>query len=236
MLTTNDNNYSKYIIVSHARSGSNLLLTSLNSHPNIIAEHEIFAAHNRKIGENFYPILNHLFRERAENIKAVGCKIFYYHLNEDEWQELASIPELKIVHLQRKNRLSMIVSMKIAFKTKQWGITDESQIIDASQKKVHLNHEFLNKSFEDIESWENNIKMIFPQSQIQDIFYEDLVEKYDQSLYKVFDFLDVEQIPQKEIDTKHKKQNPEPLNELIQNYQELKNQFQNTAWEQYFNC
>ena len=71
----------KFVIVSHARSGSNLLLNSLNYHSNITAEHEIFAAHNRKIGENFHPILNNLFRERSENIKAVGCKIFYYHLN-----------------------------------------------------------------------------------------------------------------------------------------------------------
>lgn len=235
MLQEKTRNYSKFIIVSHARSGSNLLITSLNCHPNITIEHEIFAAHNRKIGEDFYPILDHLFRKRTINTKAVGCKIFYYHLNEDEWQELSKIPELKVIHLKRKNRLSTIVSMKVAFKTNQWGMTNDSEKIDVNQKRVHLNHESIRGFFEDIESWENDTDKIFEGHQIKDIFYEDLVNQKDETFNALFDFLGVEQISQEEMAIKHRKQNPEPLSELIQNYQELKEKFHNTAWKHYFN-
>lgn len=229
-------NYSKFIIASHARSGSNLLLNSLNYHPNLIAEHEIFAAHNRKIGENFQPTLNNLFGERPENAKAVGCKIFYYHLNENEWQQISEIPELKVIHLKRKNRLSTIVSMKVAFKTNQWGITNESERIDASEKQVYLDYDFLRERFEQMGSWEQNMQKLFKSSKIKNIFYKDLVERHEQTVKDLFNFLDLPEISIEMVKTKHKKQNPEPLNQLIKNYDELKAKFANTPWKGYFDC
>jgi LPS sulfotransferase NodH len=228
--------YSKFLIISHARSGSNLLLNALNSHPNIIAEHEIFAAHNRNIGENFQPTLDNLFRERPESAKAVGCKIFYYHLNQDEWRQISEIPELKVIHLKRKNSLSMIVSMKVAFKTDQWGITSEAERIDAAKKQVHLDYDFLLERFEQIELWEKNIPKLFDRSPIQNVFYQDLVGQYQQTVEGLFDFLALPQISLEKAEIKHKKQNPEPLNQLIDNYDELKEKFADTPWASYFDC
>lgn len=227
--------YCKFIIISHARSGSNLLLNALNSHPNIIAEHEIFAAHNRNIGENFQPTLDNLFRKRPESAKAVGCKIFYYHLNQDEWRQISEIPELKVIHLKRKNALSMIVSMKVAFKTDQWGIASEAERIDAAQKQVHLDYDFLRQRFEQIELWEKNMPKLFDRSPIQNVFYQDLVGQYQQTVESLFSFLDLPQISL-EMKIQHKKQNPEPLNQLIYNYDELKEKFADTPWASYFNC
>ncbi|MEM7590815.1 MAG: sulfotransferase domain-containing protein [Cyanobacteria bacterium P01_A01_bin.83] len=234
MSEASGSSYSKFIIVSHARSGSNLLLNSLNSHPNIIAEHEIFAAHNRNIGEDFQPTLNSLFRERPVSAEAVGCKIFYYHLNDDEWRQMSQIPDLKVIHLKRKNRLSMIVSMKVAFKTSQWGITKESERIDVSKKQIYLDYDYLRNTFNEIESWEKNTQELFGDSQTKNILYEDLVYRYNESIEALFDFLSVPKIPAEKIKTKHKKQNPEPLNQLIQNYDELKAKFLGTPWEYYF--
>ena len=234
----NDNHkdYTKFVIVSHARSGSNLLLNSLNSHYNLKAEHEIFAAHNRNIGENFEPTLNNLYGERAANIHAVGCKIFYYHLNSSEWQKMSKIPNLKVIHLKRKNRLSMIVSMKVAFKTSQWGITEESERIDASEKQVYLDYDFLNNSFANIKKWEEETEKMFDPANICNIYYEELTSKYAETVTSLFDFLGVNRIPVEQIKSRHKKQNPEPLSQLIQNFDELKLKFANTPWEDYFNC
>ena len=229
-------NYSKFIIVSHARSGSNLLLNSLNSHPNLVAEHEVFAAHNRQIGENFDPILNNLFSEKPENCKAVGCKIFYYHLNQDEWQQLGKIPNLKVIHLQRENSLKMVVSMKVAFKTSQWGMTDESERIDASQKQVYLDYDFLRNKFEDIKSWQDKIQQLFPSEEIANVFYQDLVTRHEATIESLFSFLGLPAIAVEKVKIKHKKQNPEPLSQLIQNYDELKTKFANTPWASYFDC
>ena len=234
--TETNKSYSKFVIISHARSGSNLLLNALNSHPNIIAEHEIFAAHNRNIGENFQPTLDNLFKERLESAKAVGCKIFYYHLNEDEWRQISEIPELKVIHLKRENSLSMIVSMKVAFKTDQWGITNESERIDASEKQVYLDYDFLRERFEQMELWKNNTQKLFKKAQTKNVFYKDLVKQYEQTVKDLFEFLNVTDIAIETSKIKHKKQNPEPLNQLIQNYDELKHKFSGTPWKSYFDC
>ena len=233
-LKETNKSYSKFVIVSHARSGSNLLLNALNFHPNIIAEHEIFAAHNRNIGENFQPTLDNLFRERPEKAKAVGCKIFYYHLNEEEWRQISEIPELKVIHLKRKNTLSTIVSMKVAFKTDQWGITNESERIDAAKKQVYLDYDFLRQRFEQIESWEKNVPKLFNKSSIKNVFYQDLVGQYKPTVKSLFDFLELPQISLNNVKIKHKKQNPEPLSQLVENYDELKAKFADTPWSSYF--
>ena len=227
-------NYSKFILVSHARSGSNLLLSTLNSHPDIVAEPEIFAGHNRNKEEDFYPILNNLFCERPQNVKAVGCKIFYYHLNKDEWQELSKITDLKVIHLIRKNKLSMITSMKVAFKTDQWGIKNESERIDVSKKQIHINNEALRDSFVQIDSWQSETNNLFKNHQIKEVFYEDFVDNFKESINEIYDFMGLPKVSDKNIRIKHKKQNPEPLNQLIKNYSELKQSFENTPWQHYF--
>ena len=227
-------NYSKFILVSHARSGSNLLLSTLNSHPNIIANSEIFAGHNRNKGEDFYPILNSLFCDRPQNIQAVGCKIFYYHLNKNEWYELSKIPDLKVIHLIRQNKLSMIASMKVAFKTDQWGIKNDSERIDISKKQIKIDDEALRNSFMQIDSWQAKTNEIFSKHQLKEVFYEDFTSQFKNTIYRLYDFLDLPNLPDSDIEIKHKKQNPEPLNQLIKNYSELKQSFKNTPWQHYF--
>lgn len=226
-------NYQKFIIVSHARCGSNLLLSGLDLCPNLHISSEIFAGHNRTIGENFDFILKQLFSKKPRNIRAVGCKIFYYHLTEEEWKKLALTSNLKIIHLKRRDVLRIITSLEIAFKTDSWKLSKESKMIEVKDKKVNLNYDKALQKFKDLELWDTQLKKRFKDSAIQEIYYEDLSADFEQSIVSLLDFLGLKNKPT-EFPIKLKKQNPEPLCELIENYCELKEQFQKTRWYSFF--
>ena len=93
--------YQKFIIISHRRFGSTLLIRLLNSHPNIVAKAEKF-----KNLENTttLDVWDEVFDDQPEEIKAVGCKIFYFHPmgSEDKtvWDKIDT-PEIKKIHLIR---------------------------------------------------------------------------------------------------------------------------------------
>ncbi len=68
--------FQRFIVLSRSRTGSNMLLSFLNSHPNIHAEGEVF---NRLNGQNYQEILSRVFADQPPRILAKGFKIFYYH-------------------------------------------------------------------------------------------------------------------------------------------------------------
>lgn len=109
--------YIRFAIIGHARTGSNFLSSGLKSLKCIVLHNEIFAAHNRTIGNDFDRIFASVFRKEMEHITAVGCKIFYYHLTDDEWTKFLSKKNFRIIHLVRQNRLRTIVSLDIAFQS-----------------------------------------------------------------------------------------------------------------------
>ncbi len=68
--------YRRFVVLTRDRTGSNMLIQSLNSHPNIAADYEIFGKLN---GESEKTILDRSFSKQPFYIKAKGFKIFYYH-------------------------------------------------------------------------------------------------------------------------------------------------------------
>lgn len=68
-------NYKKFIIITRSRTGSNLLISLLNNHPEIEAHGEIFRRLNGKTPKE---IMANYFSQKPNRIKYVGFKIFYY--------------------------------------------------------------------------------------------------------------------------------------------------------------
>src|SRR5690606_26460474 len=105
----------KFIVLSRSRTGSNLLISFLNSHPNIRARGEMFARLN---GKNCKDVLARGFARQPFYVKATGFKIFYYHPMDDDsghvWDVLAELDDLRIIHLKRRNILRTLISRKIA--------------------------------------------------------------------------------------------------------------------------
>ncbi len=225
--------YKKFIIISHARSGSNLLLQSLQNNPHISASDELFAGHYRKNQESFDLIMSNLFSEKETQISLVGCKIFYYHLNEQEWNKFVNISDLMIIHLKRKNFFRTLTSMKIASKTQKWGSTNKKSNIPLSQKVVKFNCENLKKRIEQIESWQIETEARFKNHKIHNIYYEDMISNPNVEIKELSRFLDLD--TELNFSPKLKKQNPESLSDLIENYQEIYSYFENTKWHDFLN-
>ena len=75
-LINESDQYNKFVIIARSRTGSNLLRSYLNSHPNIEAHDELFRELKRKSCQEIW---KGLFIKKNKKIKYVGFKIFYYH-------------------------------------------------------------------------------------------------------------------------------------------------------------
>jgi LPS sulfotransferase NodH len=232
--------YQKFIILARSRVGSNLLISYLNSHPNIHALGEMFGNNHKETVINYRkanPVkyINELcFREYGSYIKAVGFKIFYYHPVKGEsraiWDELKNMKDLKIIHLKRENILRTHLSRAIAGQTDKWTVTTENNI-PVEKKKVVLSKEECLQAFEQTRNWEKEFDEYFSGHQVINMKYEDLITDNNQELERVTEFLN---LPLHKLETTLKKQNPEPLNNLISNYPELKEHFKDTEWKMFF--
>ena len=127
----------RFVILSHPRTGSNLLCDKLSTHPEIVMHNELFNevhpytsqpvllfpwnVHERD--RNPQGFLNHVFRAPInKNYQAVGFKSFpgQWLGRFDTFKRLIADPELKIIVLRRCNPVAVLVSMRRAVITDQY--------------------------------------------------------------------------------------------------------------------
>lgn len=224
--------FRRFVVLSRSRTGSNMLLSFLNSHPNVYAEGEIFGRLN---GRNYTKMLAAAFGKQPRDIKARGFKIFYYHPIDDTksniWNDLVDMNNLHVVHLKRRNILRTLLSRKIAETNDVWLTADSGSKNSVSPKQVFFTVKELTEGFEQTRQWEKNGDDMFRDHNILSIYYEDLVCDANSNFNKLTDFLGVEYVqPQ----TNLKRQNPERICDLISNYEELRVAFAGTEWEAFF--
>lgn len=225
-------NYRRFIVLTRSRTGSTMLISFLNSHPNIYAEGEIFRKLN---GQNYKDILVKTYAKQPGYIKAKGFKIFYFHPIDDDsnnlWDELISLDNLSIIHLKRRNILRTIVSRKIASTQKVWATKSAKRHSASRNKSVSFTTGELEQGFKKTRAAEDKGDKEFSNHPLVTVYYEDLVINPEGEFGKVTEFLGVKYVPPK---THLKKQNPESLKVLIKNYNELKSAFSGTEWQQFF--
>lgn len=233
--TQNDRHadFQRFMVLSRSRTGSNMLLSFLNSHPNIHAEGEVF---NRLNGRNYREILSRVFADQPPRILAKGFKIFYYHPLDDDscaiWQDLEALDNLRVIHLKRKNILRTLISRKIAGYHDVWvdKATDGNDNV-CRRKAVSFSPKELRRGFEQTRQWEASGAQRFAGHPLISVYYEDLVRQPEAVFSKITDFLGVAYVQPK---TALKKQNPERLRDLLVNYGELKEAFSGTEWQDFF--
>lgn len=227
-------NYKHFIIVARDRTGSNLLLQFLNSHPNIKADWEIF---NKLAGESEEEILSKCFSRQPFYIKAKGFKIFYMHPMDDNtgkiWDMLQAMHDLHVIHLKRKNILRTEMSSKIAYLTGVWRIRPGDKRPEANRNTVtiHLSKEELEQRFELTKKWENRADHRFNNHHKLTIYYEDLSSWPKEVFRTITDFLGVEY---RQPHSTMRKQATRRMKEVISNYDELKTSFFETEWQSFF--
>lgn len=244
-------NYTKFIILCRSRTGSNLLLNQLQFHKNVRVFYEIFS--QDKSPKEFWDYINYdiqdirklkqnnpikfldsfVFREMPFNVEAVGFKLFYYHAKQGKsqeiWQYLQDQPELKIIHLVRKNLLETYASKQIALATNSWYIKNGERV--KNNPVIKLDYKETIKAFEQTRKLEAEKDTFFQNYQILKIFYEDLVKDNLAEMEKIQKFLDVKPTP---VSISTQKRSPQSLQQIIQNYSELKQSFQETPYASFF--
>lgn len=241
--------YKKFIIICLPRTGSNLLRSLINSHPNAIPLGELFGFKeyigwhlrkypqlkwlNRKKNEKPLTFLNEeILNKRRLSTKAVGFKLFYYHARDDEgskiWDFIRDNDEIKIIHLRRNNYLRRIISFKKAEVSNKWARFKEDEIEDNS---AELKYEECLKDFAYTDAEEKKIEDFFSGKEVFNINYEYLVANKEKVADELLEFIG---LPYHKLENRTLKQNMRPLSESITNYFELKEQFSNTRWSKFF--
>ena len=225
---------SKFVIFAVPRTGSNLLCTLLNSHPEILCHHELFNP------EGIFTAVSHrdqdlglgtvAERDRApleflEKVWTTGsgnrCVGFKWtrRQNEDVLAAMANDPTVKKIVLHRRNRIKTYVSDMIAQKTQQWEVYAESDL-EWPRPRVRINKEELlahmrtnARFYEQLESILRETRQPFIETS-----YEQLFNSEEQ--HRLLKFLGVDDVDY-ELQAASVKQNSTNLRDLIANYDDF---------------
>jgi LPS sulfotransferase NodH len=227
-------NYVKFIILTRSRTGSNLLVDYLNSHRRVFARNEIF---RRLEGREYQALWRSLFGKHPSHIRAVGCKIFYDHpldaADNGVWDALERDRTIRVIHLVRENILRSVVSQRIAEKNNDWFQKRKRKPAPAGaeEKRIRLDFAELLREFEQTTQWQRQGEARFKEHDSLKISYEELTRDADTAFARVCRFLGLDY---RRPATSFKKQNPEQLSALVENFGELRERFRGSRWQEYF--
>ncbi|NEO54924.1 MAG: sulfotransferase [Okeania sp. SIO3B5] len=246
------NSQTKFIITCAPRTGSTMLRMMLNSHPEIACYGEVMTLkgepnlgkkHQNYIGKtsqelaqiraenpaNF--LYNYIWNQEhyQDNCKAIGLKLKYRQLQEefkDVFQAILDDKEIRIIHLTRRNLLKRYISNRLAASGKTSTVifnSEKSQL----QPKVTVD---VDKCIEDIlsvQQTEAQFRKEFKQHKIFEVAYEELVMSNSKILAKLMNFLEVDFINLQPVT---EKVNSDSLEDIIENYDVVKNKLSQTKY------
>lgn len=234
--------YTPFVILTRDRTGSNMLVQYLNSHPNIRCDYEILASLDGRSGSK---LVESVYGKHPFNVCARGFKVFYYHPSDadpestaETWSALQAIPKLQLIHLRRLNLLETAVSSKVAYQSGIYGDlstgnTSAFQSIQAKTNQLIIYPpDKLQAVFEKTRQWEEQYPTRFSNCPILETTYEALVSQPETELSRICDFLGCNKsFP---LSTTFSKQRTKSLRSTVKNYDELKQYFSGTCWEVFF--
>lgn len=251
----------KFVIFSYPRTGSTFLVKNLNNFEDVVCQSEIFHKNFNSFSRAFLDkkvimkflnspfkriifnkekVLKKLFRMKnrdfhsflekvyQEKFNAVGFKIFPGQ-HDEAFKYLLGETSIRKVILERRNRLRSYVSKQISIKTGRW---DQYKGNDSKLVQIEINIEdfLLYKQKIDAYLLETEQALKLSNQKYLKLTFEEITSGFP--LKKISRFLDignVDSVPE----VNQKRQNPFPLSEMILNYEELSNYFENTEFEKY---
>jgi LPS sulfotransferase NodH len=244
--------YTPFVIVGRSRVGSNLLRTLLNAHPQIATYGEIFRDSScfdwDHLGYFQSRTMRSLIRRDPVRFvdakvlgrypslyRAVGFKLFYYHAREGAaasvWPYLRNRLPLKVIHLKRRNLLQTHLSRKRAALSDRWVNTSGRRGASGQPHAIHLDYHECLDDFVQTRTWEEECDRDFAAHPKLEVVYERLAGNHRAEGRTIQEFLGV---PVRPIDPTTFQQTREPLATMIANYDELKEKFGGTVWQEFF--
>jgi LPS sulfotransferase NodH len=233
-----------FVLVTHSRSGSNLLVRSLNAHPEILCVGELMKLERSALEESIKRLCAssaeaqrlrtlhaidtgacaRLIYQMAERsgLHAAGFKLFYYHAREESrdsvWNVVQGAGEVQIIHLYRPNLFDAFLSRLLASESNVWLSTDTTNSDYHVKVKVDFK-DFLRYSRE-IGGSCTRLQETLSQQWTTTVTYNQLSDSFANTMYSLQGFLGVAPM---EMEPTLARQRQRSKWEYVENAGEIKN-------------
>ncbi|MCU0866941.1 MAG: sulfotransferase [Planctomycetes bacterium] len=244
-----------FVVLGAERTGSNLLSDMLLTHPGVLSAGELFnpdmidkgqldiqmpagiKAEEIQALRRADPAACHALLLRVakqKGCKAAGFKLLYYHAMAENRivDRLVSLPNLRVIHLRREDRLARWVSHERARRSDSWwvaadGSSPERPKVGAVELSPHLTL----WDFEWQQQLEQRARATFADSRWLELSYEQLAADLHGVADLVQDFLGIER---RRLEVVSVKQGERDARSLVQNYEALSAVFEGSRWGHVF--
>lgn len=233
----------KFFIFAHYRTGSTLLKSLLNSHPEIKCDGEIFLPFifqrfKKVLFPNFF-IENKLIGCREKNygfvlrLSQLEHILTRFHTRPDRFVENLFENGWKIIHLKRENFFKQALSNIIQIKRGQ-----SHDTFDNPLRKTHVQifPQELIRSIRSMENYSRKEDDIMEKIDHLKIVYEnDLLdsEKHQETSDKIFSYLGIDKST---VKTNYRKVSSDNIGEYIENFDALLNFIKTTNYSKFLDC
>ncbi len=235
---------SRFVLLCTPRTGSNLLCTLLDSHPDILCHHEIFnpsgifyALHLRDKGFSLGSMEERQndpleFMQRIWKYR-FGCTHIGFKLNRHQNpQVLHTVLEdrqIRKVILKRRNRVKAFVSWLVAESVNQWEVYRDEDLVK-NRPRVEVDVPALLDNISYCKNYYSEVQEALETSgqACFSLYYEDLFNISEQQ--RLLEFLEVDSRGI-ELTFRSVKQNPDNLREIVSNYSELESALRGSELE-----
>ncbi len=248
--------YARFVALGWYRTGSNLLLSLLNSDPAVAAYSELFsprgvfwgnavyappladdAARAERAADGAAFLRRRVFRPHPAGVRAVGFKLFYPQVLEKPLpgltEALRADPALRVLHLRRRNLFRVLVSTRVSKSTGQMAATSEDDVEEAQRGVAaeRFEPEECRAFFELLERRAAACEAVFDAARVTSVVYEDLVADRGREMARVRAALG---LPAAAATTRLVPQTTRPLAELVSNLDELRAAFAGGPYAAFF--
>ena len=232
----------RFVILAAPRTGSNLLCTLLNAHPQILCHHEVFnpngiflaldRRHSAELGSleerdrDPVAFLDRIWTS-ADRQRCVGFKMTRGQ-SPAIMDRVLRDRAIKIIVLRRRNRLKTYVSTVLAEKTGIWEAYSENDLV-AERPKVRVDLESLQAHVESNERFYSRLLATLTEAAKShlEVVYEELLSEAEQR--RLLEYL---RVSWQVLEPTSVKQNPSDLRRLIRDYQGLRQRLRGTPYHE----
>jgi LPS sulfotransferase NodH len=240
-----------FVVLCHARSGSNMISWCLADQEAALEFGEIFhetpssgGARAPKGCDLYQPgadaaayLENVIFRpETPPGIRAVGFKMFFEHNRSgpgprSAWKYLIERTDIRVIHLVRRNLLDCKLSHEVALRSGHWYRETGSGGGPRALPPFTISPWTCQSYFTEIVAWRAWAEQAFREHPIMRVDYDDLSANFPREMGRIFDFLG---LPAKTVEPRLTRQRDRAPSEQILNYEELRRWFRHTLFEDFF--
>jgi hypothetical protein len=162
-----------------------------------------------------------------DKVKATGIRVSYGQTEKYpvvlDWVKESNA---SVIHLIRKNPLKAIVSHFTAKKRRMYHTTSKVNKVTVRLSPRKLRREATKRLYE-IEKY----RRLFKHQHYYELNYESFIEDRDDETHRILDFLGIDKFVS--LNSNLVKQNPDSLDDILENFQEIKKAFKGSIFEKY---